>query len=131
VKTDTKGATVNVPVTTAAASTTTGNLLRAGDGSTSIGGAGVWDYILSGDMFHHASTGVLPVGKAYLRLTEEPAAGARELSLIFEDEEVTGIRSVDNGKVTIDNAVYDLSGRRVANPTKGLYIVNGKKVILK
>ena len=131
VKTDTKGATVNVPVTTAAASTTTGNLLRAGDGSTSIGGAGVWDYILSGDMFHHASAGELPVGKAYLHLTEEAAAGARELSLIFEDEEATGIRSVDNGKVTIDNVIYDLSGRRVANPTKGLYIVNGKKVILK
>jgi hypothetical protein len=28
-----------------------------------------------------------------------------------------------------DNAVYDLQGRRVVNPTKGLYIVNGKKVI--
>ena len=29
------------------------------------------------------------------------------------------------------NEVYDLSGRRVVQPTKGLYIVNGKKVIIK
>ena len=127
VKTDTKGAIINVPVTTADASDTSSNLLVAGNGS-SIGGEGKYDYILSGDMFYRASEGVLAVGKAYLHFDTAPA---RELSLIFEDEEVTGIRSVDNGKVTIDNAVYDLSGRRVANPTKGLYIVNGKKVILK
>ena len=30
-----------------------------------------------------------------------------------------------------DNQWYDLSGRRVENPTKGLYIMNGKKVIIK
>jgi hypothetical protein len=29
------------------------------------------------------------------------------------------------------SAIYDLQGRRVSNPTKGLYIVNGKKVIVK
>ena len=27
--------------------------------------------------------------------------------------------------------VYDLQGRKVANPTKGLYIVNGKKIVIK
>ena len=31
----------------------------------------------------------------------------------------------------MDNVYYDLSGRRVMNPTKGLYIVNGRKVIIK
>ena len=47
-----------------------------------------------------------------------------------EDEETTGI---DNSQTTIGNSqvVYDLQGRRVDNPTKGVYIVNGKKVILK
>ena len=39
------------------------------------------------------------------------------------------------GEVVVDavkgNAIYDLAGRRVLNPTKGLYIINGKKVILK
>ena len=39
------------------------------------------------------------------------------------------------GEVVVDavknNTVYDIAGRRVLNPTKGLYIINGKKVILK
>ena len=51
----------------------------------------------------------------------------------FGDESVdsTGIGSIDNGQLTIDNVVYNLNGQRVAQPTKGLYIVNGRKVIIK
>ena len=40
-----------------------------------------------------------------------------------------GIVNVENGKTSNDQSVYDLSGRRVTKPTKGIYIVNGKKVI--
>lgn len=122
-------ASYDVPVIASADAPATNNL-RASDGVSSIGGDGIYDYILSNGKFYHASAGVLPAGKCYLHLDAAPS-GARELSLSFEDEEVTGIRSIDNGKMTIDNAVYDLSGRRVAQPTKGLYIVNGKKVIIK
>lgn len=43
----------------------------------------------------------------------------------------TGIRSIDNGQLTMDKVYYDLSGRRVAQPSKGLYIINGKKVMVK
>ncbi len=45
----------------------------------------------------------------------------------------TGIDATlnDNGQMINDNVIYDLSGRRVMNPTKGLYIVNGKKVVIK
>ena len=60
---------------------------------------------------------------------------AREFVLNFgDDESTTGIISIDNGQWTIDNladAIYDLQGRRVENPKKGLYIVNGKKVVVK
>jgi len=35
----------------------------------------------------------------------------------------------DNTETTFDGPVYDLQGRRVENPTRGIYIVNGKKVI--
>ena len=47
--------------------------------------------------------------------------------------EPTAIYSIDNGQLTIDNsgAWYDLQGRKVARPTRGLYIINGKKVISK
>ena len=50
----------------------------------------------------------------------------------------TSIRSIDNGQLTIDNeagAWYDLQGRKIANgqkpKAKGLYIVNGRKVVIK
>ena len=44
-----------------------------------------------------------------------------------------GTTSIQNSEFTIDNSqfIYDLMGRRVENPTKGIYIVNGKKVIVK
>ena len=84
-------------------------------------------YILSDGVFQPASAGTLAAGKAYLNIAV--AAGAPILTLDFGN--TTGINSIDYGQWTIDNAVYDLQGRRVANPTKGLYIVNGKKVIMK
>ena len=44
----------------------------------------------------------------------------------------TGVYSIDNGKMIMDNDVYyNLQGQRVENPGKGLYIRNGKKVIIK
>ncbi len=58
--------------------------------------------------------------RAYLTTA---AATAR---LTFDFNEATGIKTV---KTTEGTEVYNLQGVRVANPTKGLYIVNGKKVI--
>ena len=43
----------------------------------------------------------------------------------------TGIQAMDNGKWIIDDAYYNLNGQRVDKPGKGLYIHNGKKVILR
>ena len=47
--------------------------------------------------------------------------------------DTTGIDATlnDNGQMINDNVIYDLSGRRVMNPAKGLYIINGKKVVIK
>ena len=58
------------------------------------------------------------------------SASARALSIVFEDE-TTGISQIENGKFGMENSVYNLRGQRVAQPTKGLYIVNGKKVMFK
>lgn len=69
-------------------------------------------------------------GKAYLETGTELAAGARLLSIVFDDE-TTGIENLTPALSEGDGAVYNLSGQRVAQPTKGLYIVNGKKVIIK
>ena len=63
-------------------------------------------------------------GKAYLPASAV-TGNARFLSLDFGTE--TAIESVES--VENNAAVYDLSGRRVQKAQKGLYIVNGKKVV--
>ena len=63
--------------------------------------------------------------KAYL--PDTASAGVRFLSFGFGDNE-TAIENIEGAEV--ENAVvYDLAGRRVQKAQKGLYIVNGKKVI--
>lgn len=42
----------------------------------------------------------------------------------------TGIENMDHSPSAIDHYYYDLQGRRVEHPTKGLYIVNGRKVVV-
>ena len=44
----------------------------------------------------------------------------------------TNIEEVKSEELKVKNdAMYDLTGRRVATPTKGLYIINGKKVVMR
>jgi hypothetical protein len=84
-----------------------------------------------------ASEGEIGSNKAYLQLPTSalPAAAARRINLIFDDEEdeVTGISASlnDKGELMNDKAVFDLQGRRVIKPTRGLYIKDGKKFIKK
>ena len=65
--------------------------------------------------------------KAYLAVNQ--SAGAR--SFIGFGDGATAIESVNKNIEINDDAYYNLHGQRVDNPTKGLYIVNGKKVIIK
>jgi hypothetical protein len=58
------------------------------------------------------------------------SGNARSLAIDFEGE-TTGISATLTNNETMNNEYFDLQGRRVAQPTKGLYIVNGKKVIMK
>jgi hypothetical protein len=81
-----------------------------------------------------ASAGKISANKAYLQLpTSILPATARSLRMVFDDEEdVTGVNALNvKGKMTNDKAVYDLQGRRVVKPTRGLYIKDGKKIMVK
>lgn len=62
------------------------------------------------------------------------ASGGSKLFSIQEvdDDNLTGINSATQTAADDDNAViYNLQGQRVTNPSKGIYIINGKKVIIK
>lgn len=67
---------------------------------------------------------VIPAGKAYLSVPR--ALGAKFFSL---DGEATGINSVKTAKA--DGAYYTLEGVKTTKPVKGLYIHNGKKIVVK
>ena len=85
---------------------------------------------MQGGQFHLVTAAsTVPAGKAYLLASDVPS-GARSLDFFFDDE-TTGVTSIEKGQLTIDNAWYNLNGQKVLNPSKGLYIVNGKKVIIK
>ena len=121
----------------------TGNLLVGTATEQEISGAGYKYYILSnsGDQglgFYKQGTRAgasikLKPHRAGLRL---PAAIARAKRFIVdfdaarEEAETTGIRGIRPTGQPKDNAIYDLQGRRVTRSTRGIYIVNGKKVII-
>ena len=69
------------------------------------------------------STGTIGAHKAYLT----SGATAREYFLF--DEETTGVNTLNGERKTMNGDYYDLQGRKVAQPAKGLYIKDGKKYI--
>ena len=71
--------------------------------------------------------------RAFLAVPKSIPSSTRSGFSLFGDDETTGIETVDVNAESANDAreYYNLNGQRVANPSKGLYIVNGKKVIIK
>lgn len=69
----------------------------------------------------------IPAGKAYLEVTKGTAGPAAKFFGL--DGETTGINSVKTAKA--DGAYYTLEGVKTTKPVKGIYIHNGKKIVVK
>jgi len=115
------------PKSDAAASDVSGNQLKTGAVASADGS----QYILanggSGVGFYKATAGTaIAAGKAYL----VNPSGAPYFLIDFGGE-TTGIDAVKGAETKVNGQVFDLQGRKVAQPTKGLYIVNGKKMVIK
>ena len=117
----------------------TGNLLVGTATEQEISGAGykyyLFGYGAKGQGFYH-QTGrdgnsiKLPAHRAGLKLSTSGFAPAKELIFNFEDATTNGISSVEQTAEPRTDVIYDLQGRRVTNPSRGIYIVNGKKVVI-
>ncbi len=81
----------------------------------------------SGVGFYHWKGTDIPANRGYLIID---GAGAREFFSIGE-EVITGIKEIQDVRGKTDDVYYDLNGRRVLYPTKGIYVRNGKKIIFK
>ena len=66
--------------------------------------------------------------RAYIQIAQD--APEARLSFFVDNEEVTGIEGIQMEKVA-KGAVYNLNGQHMVNPSKGVKIVNGKKVFIK
>lgn len=98
--------------------------------------------LLKGGKFVLSGEGTLPKYKAYMELPKNYFEGrleAKDFEITIGDEEgdTDGIEGIENSKMTIENdVVYDLQGRVVSTKgmgdlQKGIYVMNGKKFILK
>ena len=76
----------------------------------------------------------IPVHKAVARPKVTLSASAKVM-FVFDDGEnhniVNAIDTIENNNVVDNNAYYNLQGQRVENPQHGVFIHNGKKVVLK
>lgn len=118
-----------VPVIESASDLSDNDLLVS-DGSITGDGSTIYALGKIGDNvgFAKVKSGVtIPAGKAYLVIN----SGAREFIGFGIDDEPTAVKQIESSKMSVkaDNQYYNLAGQRVTNPTKGIYIVNGKKII--
>ena len=126
--------TYAIPLTTTGTDLSGTNKLKAVASSTAVGAAegDFTNFVLVGGggtasfkKITGENSATVGAGKAYLQL----AGTSFESNLFFMDD-ATAINAVKSNVVE-NGTYYNLAGQRVNNPTKGLYIVNGKKVIVK
>lgn len=131
----TENTNIDVPFTTTSETLTDNELVGVTTRTlvAKTGGTG-YNYIMQsngsgGIVFNMATTdgAYMPAGKAYLSTSVNAAS---RLSVVFTDE-TEGIDATMLYNESVNGKVYDLQGRCVAQPTKGLYIINGKKMIVK
>lgn len=105
----------------------TNNAFKAGQGAAVASKDGNYkNYILNNGTFYLANDQMVATNKAYLQLSGDGS----KANLIFPNGDATSISSI-MGEADNTNVYYNLQGMQVSNPTKGMYIVNGKKIMVK
>ncbi len=107
--------------------TVDGNLLQGSAiHEADLGSGSVYVVGSSADVMTLNTEDVLPVGAVYLKRT----GTSRSLNL-KDAADVDGISQVTVEKKAAASVVYDLQGRKVQKPAKGIYLVGKKKVAVK
>jgi len=118
---------------------TLGNGKYAPDGTSPTVAYFKAGYYLNELMFYVGDDGKARIGLSKTEILPNDYEVVGEWNLYYfgkGNQIIDGIEEIDNGQLIMDNgqwtmgnAIFDLSGRRVKTPTKGVYIVNGKKVL--
>ena len=83
---------------------------------------------LKADAFVPVNAGTVPAGKALLPYIDE--SGIKSFTFVFNDSE-TGITETRTVSREVVETIFDLNGRRLSQPQKGINIINGRKVVVK
>ena len=102
------------------------NADAAAIGAYTLQNDGMWHPVMS-DTQEHQAARILPF-RAYL-LQSARANGNRAIGMTLEG--TTGIEQLRTVDRDGTERIYDLNGRQLSAPTKGINIINGKKVIVK
>ena len=130
------GTTEEIPVLSGDADDVTGNVFKQGTGAAVASEDGnLHNYILNnvGGVvgFYKAAGKTVATNRAYIQIDKNTPTTVKGFIALPGSDEETGIETMRDGENEKMSAIFDLSGRRVAKPTRGLYIVNGKKVLVK
>ncbi len=87
-------------------------------------------WILVNNQFVRTDNGSIPANRCYLALVKNSIT-VPHFAPAINFGGLTDIDEPRDKKENVELKIYNLNGQRVQNPTKGLYIVNGKKVIIK
>lgn len=123
------GTTVNIPTLTGAKDDVLNNVFVQGKGEAVSYAANDQNYILfngeDGLGFYRADNNKVATNRAYIHI--DGGAGVKSFAINLDDTDAIGAIKAVN-----DNAdIFNLAGQRVNKAQKGVYIVNGKKVLVK
>ena len=91
------------------------------------------NYVLSNNKIYSVGAAGATINpyRAYIQIDQNVGGDARALSFFIDGDETTGIEGINAETKAIEGTVYNLQGQRVEKAQKGLFIKNGKKVVIK
>lgn len=127
------GATEAIPVATTTDTPAASDLVAGTGAAVATAEGDYTNYILNvgtkGIGFYRANSQTVEANRAYMHVSNSETGSMSRMAIVF-DNQTTGIANL-KAAADGDDAIYNLNGQRIEKATKGIYIIDGKKMIMK
>lgn len=127
------GATEDIPVATTTDTPAASDLVAGTGAAVATAEGDYTNYILNvgtkGIGFYRANSQTVEANRAYMHVSNSETGSMSRMAIVF-DNQTTGIANL-KAAADGDDAIYNLNGQRIEKATKGVYIIDGKKIIMK